>query len=240
MPGFNRGLPTVLLQRAGIVLLLALAGCFSDLLVTQEPDAFFSARPPAAGQADIGLRVFHTGWLPTEHAVYGISAAYGIGHDWEARAGWALAGSHWRRSDSTNLWLNAVELRGRRQLLAEGPFRLAAGAGLDLVLADPDRPGPVEYYGLRPLLQAAAGVYSDFGLGIFVPLAVSATFLRPEHATGWSITPGVGMAFEHQHFFLRAAGNYPLGRFCEAESLRLREMMPSAGFEVGGRFSLIR
>lgn len=228
------------MKRIAATILLALAGCCTDLLVTQEPEAFFTARPLRTGQAEVGLRMMHAGWLPTERAVYGVGAALGIGQGWQMRAGWALAGTHWRRGDSAQLLLNAVELRGRRQLLEDGPFRLAVGTGCDLVLADPEEDGPVEYYGVRPMIQAAAGVYSDIGLGVFVPVAFSGTFLRPEQATGWSVTPGAGVGFEHDHFFLRLAGNVPLGRFIEGDSLRLRAMQPSAGLELGGRVQLFQ
>ncbi|MFO7676582.1 MAG: hypothetical protein R6X12_09735 [bacterium] len=228
------------MKRIGVAVLLVLAGCFSDVIVTQEPDAFFNARTLKAGQADIGLRLMQFGWLPTERAVYGAAAAFGVRDGWEARAGWALAGTHWRASDSAILWLNALELRGRRQLIADGPLRLAAGAGCDLILADPEESGPVEYYGLRPMLQASAGVYTDAGFGVFVPLALSATFLRPGQAVGLSITPGVGVAFELEHFFVRAAGNLPLGGFLRTGDREVREMAPSAGFEVGGRFPVLR
>ncbi|HDQ99323.1 MAG TPA: hypothetical protein ENN51_03440 [candidate division WOR-3 bacterium] len=224
--------------RLVVVFLFLLVGCTADVLVTQEPESFFGARPLRPGQMDLGVRMMQHGQVTNQPVFYGIGAGYGLGRDWEARAGWALAGWHWRASDSTQLLLNAVELRGRRQLLEDGPFRLAAGGGCDLFLGDPGGGRAVEYYGFRPMLQAAAGVYTDVGFGLFVPLAVSGTFLRPEQAVGWSITPGAGVALEQEYFFLRVACNLPFGRFIEGQSHELRTMAPSAGLELGGRFNL--
>ena len=220
--------------------LLALTCTVPDILVTWEPDAFRTGQSLEKGRVDAAFAVtpafsdldaFGQSLVPNRAGL-----GLGLGNGFEARAGWSWIGTHNNRTDSMYWNLNAAELRLRRQFIAQDGFRLGGGAGLDVVWGDAD--GRRRYYGLRPMLQFAGGWFTSFGVGAYVPISATYTALKTESGTGFAVTPGFGVAYETEHFFVRAAYNYPAGDYTQHSDSVIRIMAPYYGLQLGGRVRL--